>query len=53
MLRESLMKCPISSKKTPQHYIANVWIKAWNAGRTGSFPKLLAYKESEGQILIK
>jgi len=53
MLREWLMKCAISSKKTPQHYIANVWIKAWNAGRTGNFPKLLVYKESEGQILIK
>jgi hypothetical protein len=53
MLREWLMRAAIGFKKTPPHYIANVWIKAWNAGRTGVFPKILVYKDLEGQILIK
>lgn len=53
MLREWLMRAAIGFKKTPPHYIANIWIKAWNAGRTGVFPKILVYKDLEGQILIK
>jgi hypothetical protein len=53
LLREWLMRAAIGSKKMPARYIANVWIKAWNAGRTGVFPKILVYKDGEGQVLIK
>lgn len=53
MLREWLMRQAISHKKQPPHYTANVWIKAWNAGRTGVFPRLLIYKETEGQVIIR
>lgn len=53
MLREWLIRQSCGHKKCPPHYFANVWIKAWNAGRSGVFPKILIYKDSEGQILIR
>lgn len=53
MLREWLMRQAIGHKTTPPVYVANVWIKAWNAGRTGVFPKVLIYKENEGQLMIR
>jgi len=53
MLREWLMRQAIGHKSTPPHYVANVWIKAWNAGRSGVFPKVLMYKDIEGQVIIR
>lgn len=53
MLREWLMRQAIGHKSTPQNYVANVWIKAWNAGRSGVFPKVLMYKDIEGQVIIR
>lgn len=53
MLREWLMRQAIGHKSAPPHYVANVWIKAWNAGRSGVFPKILVYKDLEGQVIIK
>lgn len=44
MLREWLVRAATGSK-TPPWVIANVWIKAWNAGRTGELPKLLTWKD--------
>lgn len=45
MLREWLMRAAIGNKKTPPWVHANIWIKAWNAGRTGKMPKLLVWKD--------
>lgn len=45
MLREWLMRAAIGNKKTPPWVQANIWIKAWNAGRTGTMPKLLTWKD--------
>lgn len=53
MLREWLMRAAIGNKKTATATVANVWIKAWNAGRTGVLPKLFKWSESEGQIEIR
>lgn len=54
MLREWLMRAAIGNKKTPAWVQANIWIKAWNAGRTGVMPKLLVWKDGvEDQVLIK
>jgi hypothetical protein len=53
MLREWLMRQALGHKSAPQHYVANVWIKAWNAGRSGVFPKVLIYKDLEGQVIIR
>jgi hypothetical protein len=45
MLREWLMRAALGNKKTPPWVHANVWIKAWNAGRTGNMPKVLIWKD--------
>lgn len=45
MLREWLMRSALGNKKTPPWVVANIWIKAWNAGRSGQLPKVLIYKD--------
>lgn len=45
MLREWLTRAALGSKKTPPWVQANVWIKAWNAGRSGVMPKVLNWKD--------
>jgi hypothetical protein len=45
MLREWLMRAALGNKRTPAWVQANIWIKAWNAGRTGSMPKVLIWKD--------
>lgn len=45
MLREWLMRAALGNKKTPPWVQANIWIKAWNAGRTGVMPKVLIWKD--------
>jgi hypothetical protein len=45
MLREWLMRAALGNKKTPPWVQANIWIKAWNAGRTGVMPKVLTWKD--------
>ena len=45
MLREWLMRAAMGNKKTPPWVQANIWIKAWNAGRTGVMPKVLTWKD--------
>lgn len=50
MLSQWLTRASVGPKRLPVHYIANIWIKAWNAGRTGSLPKMLVYREYEGAI---
>jgi hypothetical protein len=53
MLREWLVRAATGSKKTSPWVIANVWIKAWNAGRTGDMPKLLNWKDgTENPVMI-
>ena len=34
-------------------FVANVWIKAWNAYRTGKIPKIYKYQANEGQIMVE
>jgi len=56
MLREWLVKAATGSKskKTVPWVVANVWIKAWNAGRDGHLPKLLNWKDGiEDPLIIK
>ena len=54
ILREWLVRSKTGSKKTSPRVIANVWIKAWNAGRDGLVPKLLQWKEGiESPLVIK
>lgn len=50
MLSQWLTRASIGPKRMPAHYIANIWLKAWNAGRTGNLPRVLIYRESEGSI---
>jgi len=56
MLREWLVKAATGSKskKTVPWVVANVWIKAWNAGRDGHLPTLLNWKDGiEDPLIIK
>jgi len=54
MLREWLMRAALGNKKTPSWVTANVWIKAWNAGRHGVMPKVLVWKDGvEKQVMIQ
>lgn len=54
MLREWLVRAATGSKKTFPWVVANVWIKAWNAGREGVLPKLLNWKDGvENPLIIK
>jgi hypothetical protein len=56
MLREWLVKAATGSKskRTVPWVVANVWIKAWNAGRDGHLPKLLNWKDGiEDPLIIK
>lgn len=54
MLREWLVQAATGSKKTFPWVVANVWIKAWNAGRDGTLPKLLSWKDGiEAPLIIK
>lgn len=34
-------------------FVANIWIKAWNAYRTGKIPKIYKYQSNEGQVAIE
>lgn len=52
MLREWLVRAATGSKKTLPWVIANVWIKAWNAGRDGVMPKVLNWKDGIDKPLI-
>lgn len=51
-LRAWLERNALSSRKQPQHVIANVWIKAWNGYRTGHVLKVLMFKCTEDQLEI-
>lgn len=52
MLREWLTRSALGSKKTPPWVQANIWIKAWNAGRTGVMPKVLSWKDGIDKPLL-
>lgn len=52
MLREWLMRAALGNKKTPPWVQANIWIKAWNAGRTGVMPKVLIWKDGVDKPVI-
>lgn len=53
MLREWLIRASMGNSKKPPHVIANIWIKAWNAGRSGVLPKVLIWKDGvEKQVEI-
>jgi hypothetical protein len=52
MLREWLTRAALGSKKTPPWVQANIWIKAWNAGRTGVMPKVLSWKDGIDKPLL-
>lgn len=52
MLREWLTRAALGSKKTPPWVQANIWIKAWNAGRTGVMPKILSWKDQIDKPLL-
>ena len=54
MLREWLVRAATGSRKTHSWVVANVWIKAWNAGRDGTLPKVLNWKDGvESPVIIK
>lgn len=52
-LRQWLSDNHGKSARLGSAFIANVWIKAWNAYRTGKIPKIYKYALSEGQILVE
>jgi hypothetical protein len=52
VLREWLTRAALGSKKTPPWVQANIWIKAWNAGRTDSMPKVLSWKDGIDKPLL-
>jgi hypothetical protein len=52
MLREWLTRSALGSKKTLPWVQANIWIKAWNAGRTGVMPKILSWKDGIDNPLL-
>jgi hypothetical protein len=54
LLREWLVRAATGSKskRTVPWVIANVWIKAWNAGRSGHLPKILHWKDGLEEPLI-
>ena len=54
MLREWLVRAATGSKKTPPWVVANIWIKAWNAGQDGTMPKVLTWKDGiDNPVIIK
>jgi hypothetical protein len=54
MLREWLVRAATGSKKTAPWVIANIWIKAWNAGQSGTMPKVLTWKDGvDLPVIIK
>jgi hypothetical protein len=52
-LRKWLTSNALGKRKHSPYTVANVWIKAWNAYRTGKVPKIYIHHDSEGQILIE
>lgn len=52
-LRKWLTTNALGQRKSPNHVVANIWIKGWNAYRTGNIPKIYLYREEEGQILVR
>lgn len=52
VLREWLVRAATGSKKSLPWVIANIWIKAWNAGRDGVMPKVLSWKDGIDKPLI-
>jgi hypothetical protein len=52
-LRKWLTENALGQKKSPNHVVANIWIKGWNAYRTGKIPKIYLYRDSEGQVLVR
>lgn len=52
-LRKWLTTNALGARKSPNSTVANIWIKAWNAYRTGKIPKIYIYSADEGQILIR
>ena len=52
MLREWLTRAALGNKKTPPWVQANIWVKAWNAGRTGVMPKILCWKDGVDRPLL-
>jgi hypothetical protein len=52
-LRKWLTKNALGSRKASNATVANIWIKGWNAYRTGKIPKIYIWSEDEGQILIR
>jgi hypothetical protein len=52
-LRKWLTSNALGNRKASSNVVANIWIKAWNAYRTGNVPKIYIYRDEEGQILIR
>ena len=52
-LRKWLTTNALGSRKSPSNVVANIWIKGWNAYRTGNIPKIYLYRDDEGQILVR
>jgi hypothetical protein len=52
-LRKWLTTNALGSRKSPGNVVANIWIKGWNAYRTGAIPKIYLYRDEEGQILVR
>jgi hypothetical protein len=52
-LRKWLTLNALGKRKPSAYTVANIWIKAWNAYRTGRIPKIYIHHDSEGQILIE
>jgi len=52
-LRKWLTTNALGNRKAPSSVVANIWIKAWNAYRTGHVPKIYIYRDEEGQVLVR
>ena len=52
-LRKWLTSNALGKRKHSSYTVANIWIKAWNAYRTGRIPKIYVHHDSEGQVLIE
>jgi len=52
-LRKWLTSNALGKRKSNSFTVANIWIKAWNAYRTGKIPKIYIHHDNEGQILIE
>jgi hypothetical protein len=52
-LRKWLTTNALGQRKAPGNVVANIWIKGWNAYRTGNIPKIFLYRDEEGQVLVR